>query len=90
MKISALLQKINPYSGITLSKVLFKQINRSLFGDSVQIMISGGGFIKDSTIELFNLLGYPLVNGYGLTEVGIASFNNTVKFKDRIKNCIGF
>lgn len=89
MKISALLQKINPYSGITLSKVLFKQINRSLFGDSVQIMISGGGFIKDSTIELFNLLGYPLVNGYGLTEVGIASFNNTVKFKDRIKNCIG-
>ena len=52
-------------------------------------MISGGGFIKDSTIELFNLLGYPLVNGYGLTEVGIASFNNTVKFKDRIKNCIG-
>ena len=89
MKISAVLQKINPYSGITLSKVLFKQINRSLFGDSVQIMISGGGFIKDSTIELFNLLGYPLVNGYGLTEVGIASFNNTVKFKDRIKNCIG-
>ncbi len=89
MKIATILQKINPISGLNLSRKMFKQINNSLFGNSVQVMISGGGFIKDSTLQLFNLLGYPLVNGYGLTEQGIVCLNNAYNFNKRIENTIG-
>lgn len=83
------IQKLMPYKGISISKKLLKQITEKLFGKTVFFTITGGGYIKDSTLKLINSLGYPLYNGYGMTEVGITSVELSKKISDRIKNSIG-
>lgn len=89
LKISYNIQKMSPIKGMKFSRKLFKEINDKIFGDSVQFLISGGGYIKDSTLKLINLLGYPLYNGYGTTEVGITSVDLNIKIDKRLKNSVG-
>lgn len=89
LKLSAKIQKLMPTLGLKISRRLLHTINDNLFGKSVKFMISGGGYIKDSTIRLFNLLGYPLNNGYGMSEIGITSVELSKKLEDRLKNSIG-
>ncbi len=89
LKISYNIQKMSPINGMKFSRKLFKEINDKIFGDSVQFLISGGGYIKDSTLKLINLLGYPLYNGYGTTEVGITSVDLNIKIDKRLKNSVG-
>ena len=73
IKISNALQNINSSLGRVFAKKMFKEVRDNLVGDSIQFLISGGGSIAESTLELFNGLGYRLANGYGMTEVGITS-----------------
>lgn len=73
IKISNALQNINSSLGRMFAKKMFKEVRDNLVGDSIQFLISGGGSIAESTLELFNGLGYRLANGYGMTEVGITS-----------------
>ena len=49
------------------------EVTDSLFGKSVLFCISGGSYIKEDTLRLINGLGYPLYNGYGMTEAGVTS-----------------
>ncbi len=67
--------------GKAFSKAAFKQVRRKLFGGSISFMISGGGLIKEDVLKFFNLIGYRLVNGFGMTEVSITSveLSNSVK-----------
>jgi acyl carrier protein len=65
-----------------------KEITDSLFGRQIKFMISGGSYIKDSTLKLINALGYPLYNGYGMSEIGITSVE-LGNIEDRLKNSIG-
>ena len=74
--------------GIKLSKKIMKEVTDALFGPSVFFCISGGSYIKDSTVRLFNSIGYPLHNGYGMSEVGITSVE-LGNVKNRLKNSIG-
>lgn len=82
------LQKLFPSYGLYKSKKLMSEITNKLFGKSVLFCITGGSYIKDSTLYLINSLGYPLYNGYGMSEIGITSVT-LGGINDRLKNNIG-
>ena len=82
------LQKKFPSLGLKLSMKGMKEITDNLFGRQVKFMISGGSYIKDSTLKLINALGYPLYNGYGMSEIGITSVE-LGNVSDRLKNSVG-
>lgn len=88
-KLSMKLQSVLPRFGTAVAKLLLKDVRYRLLGDSVRFCISGGSAIKESTLELVNSLGYPLYNGYGMSEIGITSVELSRNVKDRIKGSIG-
>lgn len=89
LKSATKLQSLFPNLGRKIVRNKFKEVTDKLFGDSVCFCISGGSYLKDSTIYMMNALGYPLHNGYGMSEVGITSVELSKKVKDRNKNSIG-
>ena len=76
--------------GLKLARRGFKEIRASLFGDSVQLCISGGSYLRNSSLRLINALGYPLYCGYGTTEIGITSVELSSNINDRLKNSVGY
>ncbi|MCR5491520.1 MAG: AMP-binding protein [Bacilli bacterium] len=60
-----------------------------ILGSQVRYCISGGGFLSPKTCALINGLGYPLYNGFGMTEVGITSVEMSPDVNRRIKCSIG-
>lgn len=75
--------------GTWLAKKVFREVREATFGDSVKCMISGGSSISSETLAFYNGLGYPLFNGYGMTEVGITSVETSAKKKLRNKGAVG-
>lgn len=73
LSMSHKLQNINTGLGSGFARLAFKEVRENIFGESVRFMISGGGTISGRTLSFFNGIGYRLVNGYGMTEIGIAS-----------------
>lgn len=88
-KLSVKLQNISPALGIAFARIAFKKIRRRTFGDSVRFCITGGSHVSAETLETLSAIGYPLYNGYGMTEIGIASVDFSPKPKDRIPVTIG-
>ena len=80
---------ISPALGRFAAKKFFGGLRLKLFGDSVMFMISGGSFISPSALKLINSVGYPLYNGYGMTEIGITSVELSPKAKIRLQGSIG-
>ncbi len=76
-------------NNIDYSRNLLKKITNQLFGPSVYFCITGGSYIKEDTLKLINALGYPLLNGYGMTEVSITSVVLSNRFSDRVSGSIG-
>lgn len=70
-----------PVLGKLITKYAFKEVRDNLFGESICFMIAGGSYIPKETLEFFNLIGYHLADGYGMSEVGITSveLSNNVK-----------
>ena len=66
-----------PVLGSLFSKLAFQKVREGIFGDSPQSMISGGGPVSPEVLRFFNNIGYPLANGYGMTEIGIAAFEQS-------------
>lgn len=88
-RISLALQKSGTRLGKRLSARLFRDVRAQILGESVQFCISGGSFIRPSTLELINALGYTLSNGYGMSEIGISSVELSKKPKVRMLGSIG-
>lgn len=88
-RLSLAVQNICPRLGMALAKRLFRDVRYKLFGDCIRFCISGGSFIKGSAVELFNALGYPLCNGYGMSEIGITSVELDPRPKIKQKLSIG-
>lgn len=87
---SLFIQKILPKFGNTIvRKILFGKYLEEILGESIQFCIVGGSQITAETLKIINGIGYPLVNGYGSTEIGIASFANPKKISERITPNIG-
>lgn len=89
VRLCTALQNLFPYAGATLSKLLMRSVTDALFGRSVQFCISGGSFLRGSALELLNGIGYPLHNGYGMSEIGIAAVELRSRPRDRNRNAIG-
>lgn len=89
LEISNKLQSKFPRLGLAFAKKAFKEVREAAFGDSIQFMITGGGFISHETLYVLNGIGYPLYNGYGMSELGIASVELSKKANIRNKAYIG-
>jgi long-chain acyl-CoA synthetase len=72
--------------GIHAGKILFRKIHRS-FGDRWGYSISGGAPLECETEEFFNLLGIPVLAGYGLTET--APIVSVCSLKQRKPGTVG-
>lgn len=83
------LQNINANLGLTFTKKLLSEVTDQLFGDSIKFCISGGSYIKPSTLEFLNSIGCRVHNGFGMSEVGITSVEAGSKPKNMNKNAIG-
>ena len=71
------------------SKKAFKEVRDNLFGDSMCFMIAGGSHISPEVITFFNSIGYPLANGFGMSEVGITSVETSDRAKVRNTGTVG-
>ena len=83
------LQNVFPFFGQKLAMKIMSSVTDKVFGRSVRFCISGGSFIKQSALELFNGIGYPLHNGYGMSEIGISSVELRKKPRHRNLGSIG-
>ena len=63
---------------------MLQMIREQLVGNDLYIAVSGGGYILPETLRVMNGLGYYLVNGYGMTEIGIYSVVNNELLADRL------
>ena len=90
LKLSIKLQKTlgNPGRKFVQNN-LFKKYLDQILGRSFGFCVTGGTAISEDTLKIINGLGYPLVNGYGSTEIGISSFSNTKRIKTRLLTTIG-
>ena len=89
IKIGTAVQNVFPYAGTKFAKHLMREVTDELFGPSVLFCITGGSYLKQSTMEMFNGMGYPLFNGYGMSEIGITSVELAATPKVRNYNSIG-
>ena len=90
LKFSINFQKKFPKTGPKyIQNHLLKKYINQILGPSFGFCVTGGTAISEETLKVLNGLGYPLVNGYGSTEIGICSFSNTTKIKDRLSLTIG-
>lgn len=89
LKISLKLQNISPKLGLWFARRAFSEIHNKAFGDSVRFMITGGSYISQEALTLLNGIGYPLYNGYGMSEIGITSVELRKKAKHRTLGTVG-
>ena len=78
IRVSRLVNRLDGV-GDLLARRLLSEVRAGLFGDSIRFLITGGSHIKRETLEFFNGIGYHLVNGYGMTEIGITSVERSGK-----------
>ncbi len=62
-------------------RIAFKEVRKRLFGDSISYFICGGSSVRPEVLEFFNRIGYPISNGYGMSEIGITS----VELREKIR-----
>ena len=69
--------------------VVQNKLQSNLLGTKVKFCISGGGYLNGKTQTVINGIGYPLYNGYGMTEIGITSVELSPEVETRLKGSIG-
>ena len=89
LKFTTSLQNICPTFGSWLAKRLLKQVTGQLFGTTLLCCINGGSYLRNSAMALFNSLGYTMMNGFGMSELGITSVDLRRRPKDLNKNSVG-
>ena len=76
-------------AGHGASKLILHAFQKKVLGKHVEYCISGGGFLSPKTQNTINGLGYPLYNGFGMTEVGVTSVEMSPNISQRLKGSIG-
>ena len=70
-------------------KAVQNVVQKNLLGNHIRFCISGGGYLDSKTQTTINGIGYPLYNGYGMTEIGITSVELSPEVELRLKGSIG-
>ena len=76
-------------AGFSSSKLFLRIMQKKVLGKQVQFCISGGGYLLPKTCSIINGLSYPLNNGYGMTEIGVTSVEQSSKVEKRLLGSIG-
>lgn len=76
-------------AGFASTSVFKSILQKKLFGTQIEFCISGGGYLLPKTSSMINGLGYPLNNGYGMTEIGVTSVEQSKKVERRLLGSIG-
>ena len=76
-------------AGFASKKIVNDTVKKAILGKHVRYCISGGGYLSNETLRAVNGLGYPLYNGYGMTEVGVTSVELSPDVKQRLLGYIG-
>ena len=64
-------------------------IQKKTLGTKIRSMITGGGYVPAETLKILNDIGYPLCNGFGMTETGIIAVEKSLDPEQRKKGSIG-
>ena len=80
---------MNLEGGEPLNKIVVKKIQQKLLGPSIRMCISGGGYLSNETMRTINGIGYPLHNGFGMTEIGVTSVELSSDVNTRLKCSVG-
>lgn len=83
------LQRLLPRTGRRYYGNLAYGIRKNLLGTHIVCCVSGGGRILPETLRLLNGIGYPMVNGFGMTELGITSVQAFTNIDDQLSGCVG-
>lgn len=76
-------------AGLASFKFVNKKVQKKILGCNVRYCIAGGSTLSEETLKTINGLGYPLYNGYGMTEIGITSVELSPKVTIRNKGSVG-
>jgi long-chain acyl-CoA synthetase len=89
LKIPAPLAESQENGFLVLIAPLLASIRRKViekaFGPSVYAMATGGSHVDYHSMEFFELLGLPLINGWGSTEAGILTFSHAYSNGEALK-----
>ncbi len=66
-----------------------KKIQQNLLGNKIRCLISGGGRVLPEAARTLNGLGYDLIIGFGMTELGITGVCFRDKIRDKLSLCCG-
>ena len=76
-------------AGQGASPIVKSVIQSKLLGSSIKYCISGGGYLNNKTSTTINGVGYPLYNGFGMTEIGVTSVEMSPEVEIRLRGSIG-
>ena len=76
-------------AGLAGSKLVINTLQKKILGNNVVYCIAGGSALSKDTLRMINGVGYPLYNGYGMTEIGITSVELSPDVVQRNKGAIG-
>ena len=76
-------------AGFAGSKLVRKSVQKKALGTYAKFCISGGSALSKDTLRTINGIGYPLYNGYGMTEIGVTSVELSPNVLDRILGSVG-
>ena len=75
--------------GRLFRRFALREVRDNLFGDSIRFIISGGSELRPEIAAFFNGVGYRLANGYGMSEIGIASVELSARFRWLNRSFVG-
>ncbi len=75
---------LNPVTGKKAAKILFKSVREKMGFGKIKYIVSGGAALSDWVCKGFEELGFPIYQGYGLSETSpVVSANRpTAKIKN--------
>lgn len=76
-------------AGLASTKLVRNKIQKMVLGNKVVHCIAGGSALSKDTLRTINGIGYPLYNGYGMTEIGITSVELSPSVIMRNKASVG-
>ena len=83
------IQRMLPRKGPDISGHLMGFLQKQLLGDSIRTVLVGGSHIPAKTLKVINALGYYPMPGFGMTEIGLTSFETRPQARYRMAGCTG-